>query len=456
MRFYIFACPGRAALALAASVAAAGFVAGCGSSNNSQNNSQGASSGHSTGSTAGTSGSTGSGGGSQVLTVISPHPAQAQNEFSRAFEAKYPGVKVKWIDKGATVEDLRFVQSQFKGKGPNEGIGIDCFFGGGGETFAELDKDGVLAPLESNFNVPATLNGVPLVGPKNSWVAAALSDFGILYNKTVLKSQGLPEPKRWADLTLPAMKGRVGLADPRHSGSAHAVFEIILQTQGWDAGWKTLNRMAANTREFSRSSSDLPQSVARGDTAAVTAINFYAFGAIDRAGKDKLGYVAPAGGSVQTPDPIGILRGAPNPDLAKKWVAFVMSPEGQKLWMLPKGAPGGPKAASLFRQPALPALYQPIPKNALVQSSPFAVKNARPYDAAKAALRRKALDDLLGATLIDNLDDVKAHAGNAAKLDWIPVSEAELLADAAKWSDAAYRTKRTSEWSNAARAHFGG
>ncbi len=409
--------------------------------------------GGSGGTSGGSGGSSGSSSGSGTLTIISPHSNEIQHEFETAFKAANPGVMLKWIDKGATSEDLRFVQSQFQSK--PAGIGIDCFFGGGGETFDLLQSANALQPLPETFGVPDKLNGVPLVGKDKMWVAAALSDFGILVNKALFERDKLPLPKTWADLGNPALKGRIGLADPRHSGSAHEVFEIILQTAGWDAGWKILDRLAANAREFSRSSSDLPQSVARGDTVAATSINFYALAAIERAGKDKLGYIAPEGGVVQTPDPIGILKGAPNAELARKWVAFVMSPAGQKLWMLPKGAAGGPQAASLFRQPALPSLYKPIPSNSLVQSDPYATKNSRPYDAEKAAQRRQALDDLLGATLIDDLDAVKAAASAPGKLDWAPIGEAELKADAAQWSDSAFRTRKISEWSSAARAHFG-
>lgn len=421
----------------------AALLSGCGS--------RGGSAAGGSGSSA-SSGGSGASGSSKVLTIISPNSNQIQNEFETAFKAKNPGVSIRWIDKGATVEDLRFVQSQFKSK--PEGIGIDCFFGGGGETFTELEGQGSLQPLPETYGVPPELNGVPLVGKDRKWVAAALSDFGILYNKVLFARDKLPLPKSWADLGDARLRNRVALADPRHSGSAHAVFEIILQTAGWDAGWKILNRMAANAREFSRSASDLPQSVARGDTVASTAINFYALAAIDSAGKDKLGYISPVGGVVQTPDPIGILKGAPNPELARKWVSFVMSPEGQKLWMLPKGAPGGPKAASLFRQAALPSLYKPIPKNSLVQSDPYASKNSRPYDSAKAAVRRLALDALLGAVLIDDLDAVKASADQPGKLDWVPVSEDQLAKDAAQWEDKVFQTTKTSEWSSAARAHY--
>ena len=71
-------------------------------------------------------------------------------------------------------------------------------------------------------------------------------------------------------------------------------------------------------------------------------------------------------------------------------------------------------------------------------------------------MRRKALDDLIGAALIDSLDGLKASADNPAKMDWVPVSEAQLQADAAKWGDAAFRAQKVSEWGQAARAHWGG
>jgi hypothetical protein len=58
-------------------------------------------------------------------------------------------------------------------------------------------------------------------------------------------------------------------------------------------------------------------------------------------------------------DPIGLFRGAPNRELAKEFLAFVLSAEGQKLWNWKVGAPGGPQRYALRRPPILPALYAP-------------------------------------------------------------------------------------------------
>src|SRR5690606_7241804 len=122
-----------------------------------------------------------------------------------------------------------------------------------------------------------------------------------------------------------------------------------------------------------------------------------AYGEIERSGSDKLGYVAPKNQEVVTPDPIGVLRGAPNREAAEKFVQMVLSPQGQKMWMLEKGSPEGPQKNSLHRMAILPSLYEPRLENSLIEANPFAPSDVKPYDAEKATLRRQVLDDLIGA-----------------------------------------------------------
>ena len=403
-------------------------------------------------------GSASSGGaGDQQLVIVTPNGREIQAEFTRLFTAQHPGASIKWINSGGTADNLREVEAKFKGIDPSKGIGDDLFFGGGAETFLDLEHNGLLQPLPATYDVPDSLNGVPLHGANNDWVGSALSGFGILANQEVAQRDHLPAVKTWADLADPRLFNRIELADSRHSGSAHVAYEVILQSNGWDRGWQILTAMAGNARIFASSASQLPQDVANGEAVYVPSIDFYARTSVAKSG-GKLAYIEPAGQLVVTPDPIGILQGAPHLDLARQFVATVMSPEGQKLWMLPKGAPGGPQQASLYRMPALPALYNPIPVGSLIPSNPFAAKNTRPYDSGKAALRRKVLDDLLGAVLVDNLALIKARwqaTPDPAKLAFVPVTEAQVDQMAAQWKDLEFAKGKTREWSEAARQHFG-
>jgi len=92
----------------------------------------------------------------------------------------------------------------------------------------------------------------------------------------------------------------------------------------------------------------------------------------------RLQYCTPAGGSSVGPiDPIGLLRGAPNRAVAEEFIAFILSPEGQKLWNFKVGGAGGPKKYALRRLPVLKELYAPelIP----FRSDP----DVMPYEEAK-------------------------------------------------------------------------
>jgi spermidine/putrescine-binding protein len=76
-------------------------------------------------------------------------------------------------------------------------------------------------------------------------------------------------------------------------------------------------------------------------------------------GTSRMQYVTPAGGSSISVDPIGMLRGAPNPELALEFIEFVLSIEGQKLWNFKVGEPGGPELYALRRLPIRRELYAP-------------------------------------------------------------------------------------------------
>jgi iron(III) transport system substrate-binding protein len=74
-------------------------------------------------------------------------------------------------------------------------------------------------------------------------------------------------------------------------------------------------------------------------------------------GADRLGYISPVGGAAYSVDPIGLLRGAPHPEVAKAFMEYVLSLEGQKLWNFKPGTPGGPEEFALRRLPVRRDFY---------------------------------------------------------------------------------------------------
>ncbi|RLE95147.1 MAG: hypothetical protein DRJ55_02255 [Thermoprotei archaeon] len=195
------------------------------------------------------------------------------------------------------------------------------------------------------------------------------------------------------------------------------------------------------------------------------AIDFYAWAQIAKVGAENVGYVMPEGLTVVNPDSIAILKNAPHEDLARIFVKFVLSEDGQKLWMLPAGKyPDGPKEYTLGRMSVIPELYQKLAGRSIVPVNPFEMKSVLKYDSTKGGKRWSLVNDLFGALIIDTHDDlVKAwkkiidnwdklpediRNKALAELTKVPVSEDEALQLADKWGDQEFRNQKISEWRN--------
>jgi ABC-type Fe3+ transport system substrate-binding protein len=406
------------------------------------------------------------------LVLISPHWEGIRYEFERAFKARYQSetgrtVELEWIDVGGTSETLRYVESEYKNK--PAGIGIDIFFGGGLDPYLALKKSHLLAPYSLPKplleKIPPNLAGVPLYDPDHTWYGATLAGFGIVYNKVVLGLTKLPVITTWEDLASPQAFGWVGSSDPRKSGSVHMVYEIILQAYGWEKGWRIITGLGANVRNFTNSASQIPKDVTIGEVAYGLAIDFYAWAQVKEAGSDKIGFVMPDNLTMITPDCIGILKGAPNPEVAKAFIRFVMSEQGQKLWLLAEKSPDGPQRFQLNRFSVLPSLYALSPQSTAVKLNPFSWRSDFAFDSKLSSDRWSIVNDLIGALVIDQKHlltrawkEALANGSSEQELQRLaamPISADEALALAkTKWKDPAFRNQKLNEWIHFARSKY--
>lgn len=397
---------------------------------------------------------------SDELVGVSPHWEGIRKEFGDAFSAKWKAatgrsVNIRWLDVGGASDIVKYIKGQFR-KNP-EGIGIDFVFGGGSDSLIELERYNLLgkptiAP-EVLAAIPPTLSGVPMYSKHGTWFANALSVFGILFNKTAIERLKLPTPSAWSDLADPRFYGYVAAGDPRKSGSMHAMYEIILQGYGWESGWRLLQRLGRNVRNFSGGASQIGKEVAVGEVIYGIAIDTYAGDIIRLVGEDRLGYVLPRDFAAVNGDAFGMLKGAPNPETASAFMEFVLSEAGQRIWYAKKGEPGGPKRFELGKLSILPSLYGKVRPASVIRENPFEMSNILAYDASKAGQRWTLVNDLFGAFIIDAHKRITGTS-DLELLQGIPVSEDEaekLLAKGPWGEDAALRTESLSRWSTRAR-----
>ncbi len=348
---------------------------------------------------------------------------------------------------------MKFIKTRFEAE--PQGIGIDLFWGGGVDPYLELARLGLLQPNvvseKSLKGIARKIGDMPVYDADAGWYGTTVSGFGIFYNKALIQRLRMKEPKKWSDLTDPKLLGRVGAADPRHSGSIHLMLELILQGMGWDDGWAALTKLMANVKNFPESSSRAVTAVTDGEVLYGLAIDFYAQSQILEHGDEKLGFIYPSDITVINPDAMGLLKGAPNAPAAKRFMDFIMSPVGQRLWLTPKGKKGGPREYDLVRHSVGPSLYQR--KNRYkVLKNPFGKEMQQglmAYDSELGSKRWGILNDLLGTWFIGPHDQwaAAARAGNlSGDLLAPPMSGEELLSLLSSWDDPSVRAKTMTKW----------
>src|SRR6266404_833024 len=149
------------------------------------------------------------------------------------------------------------------------------------------------------------------------------------YNTELLAKKKLPEPKCWKDLANPVYKDEIQMANPGTSGTAFNMVSTILQLMGEDEGFKFLAAMNKNVNQYTRSGSAGIRAAAKGETTiGITFLH-------DSVAQTVQGYpiktVAPCEGTGYEIISSAIIKGGPNPQGARKWMDFVLSPAGQNV-----------------------------------------------------------------------------------------------------------------------------
>ncbi|MEA2709619.1 MAG: iron(III) transport system substrate-binding protein [Phycisphaerales bacterium] len=409
------------------------------------------------------------------LVVVTPHAEPIRSEFADAFSRWHQEkfgqpVFVDYRIYGGASDITRYFESAretlYKSLGTYQ---IDIVWGGGDDLFErQLSEPGHLAGVRLPDDVmkrafaQPTIGNLPLYDPKNDpprWFGTALSSFGIVYNRDVLKHLDLPEPQTWADLADPKYRGWIVLADPLRSGVARTSFMVIVERamadaveqgrspdEGWARGMGLIRQIAANARNFTDSGTVVPSIVGTGEAAAAMAIDFQARSQVDAivasGNSARLAYIEPPRATAINPDPIALVQGAEHRDVAVHFIEFVLSEEGQRLWNTRAGAPGGPKKTSLRRLPIMKSVYDD-PRDFTDKVNPY--ESSGGFNTSRERTKTfSIIGELIQMSCIDLLDDLRETRAKLlassrskeldAKLGIFPFDQQEALRRMQIWS----------------------
>ncbi|MBQ7705607.1 MAG: ABC transporter substrate-binding protein [Selenomonadaceae bacterium] len=229
------------------------------------------------------------------------------------FKKQNPGVNVDYQSAGAGK-----IMAKLEAERQSGQLLADIIWTSEVPDFYEMKAQGMLEQYQpSNFN--EILN--PFDDYDGSFTAARLGTLGIVINTDKVKTA----PTSWEDIATNSIyKDSFGIADPALSGTAF-MSVALLEKQ---FGWNYLERLRGNGAIKSKGSGRVVDDTATGDLNACLGVDYITATKIDKGSNLQMVYPKEL---LMVPSPVAIFKDAPNKEVAKKFVDYLLSQEAQQM-----------------------------------------------------------------------------------------------------------------------------
>ena len=247
-----------------------------------------------------------------ALTIYTAGPANLINALGEGFK-KETGIAVEVFQ-----ADTGKVMARLEAEAANPRA--DVVISASWESALDLDKRGWLLHWQS-----ANAATVPAVYKGPAYVAQGLSALAIVWNP----KSGTPRPTDWSDLAKPEFKDKVNMPDPASSGTALELLSGLQAAQG-DKAWQLFEGLKANGMAVGGANAAALNPVLQGAKAAVFgAVDYVTLGAVAKG--EAVEVIFPSSGTIVAARPMMILKSSKAQEDAKKFIDYVVSPQGQAL-----------------------------------------------------------------------------------------------------------------------------
>jgi iron(III) transport system substrate-binding protein len=271
--------------------------------------------------------------------------------MARAFEAKFPGIKVAVERTGA--------ERLFNRIGQEVGSNIkrvDVANSSDAAHFIVWKRQGWLEPFltpDMAENLPASQRD-----GDGAFVNQRTHLSTIAYNSSLVKPEDAP--KGFGDLLDPKYAGKLVKGHPGYSGTIMTATQQLAKALGWEYFEKLSKQKVLQVQ----SATEPPKRIEAGERAIAVDGSDYLFWMARERGAP-IEVVHAVEGTPQISNPMAIFKAAPNPNAARLLMAWIMSAEGQQFIVslsgqypahrLVKAKAGRPELASIKTLPEDPA-----------------------------------------------------------------------------------------------------
>ena len=233
----------------------------------------------------------------------------------------------------------------------------DVVWGWAVTNMADFVPRGMLEPYK-----PANWDKIPahFKNPDGHWAAIDLYAAAFVINTKVMEARNIPMPKGWKDLLKPEFKDQIVMPNPASSGTGFLQIASILVLFDPDyknkplednKGWEFIKALDENMSQYIKSGSRPARMAAAGEFAVGCSFAFV-YSSLKRQGFP-VAMVLPEEGVGYELEANALLKGAKNPEAAKKFLDWALSENAMreyakfKLGVTLPGIPGPADLPSL-------------------------------------------------------------------------------------------------------------
>jgi iron(III) transport system substrate-binding protein len=242
-----------------------------------------------------------------------------------AFEKKYPFIAAETVrassSKLATRLDAEIEANRVQG----DVIEFSLLYLTGG-----LQRRGELLQYDS----PEYGNYPPEYSAPGYWAASGLSNVIILLNTRKVDEANVPQS--WWDLAKPYWRNKLTIDNLEVSGTGYNWLVALVNTES--IGWKFIEALGRNRPGLERGHAGMAQKVAAGEySGAAEMSDFHLQNIRNAAATVPVRGAWPKEGVPSEPWTTGILKRAPHPNAARLFLDYLLSREGQTLYVQTMG-----------------------------------------------------------------------------------------------------------------------
>lgn len=246
------------------------------------------------------------------VTMYTSVPTFLLDQWKKQFSAKYPGIDFEFFRSG-TGKVLARIETESRAGS----LGGDLVWLADPTAFNGMVQQKLLRAYE-----PPEWQHISLAkNPEGYFVAGRVLVGCLLTNPQA----GGATVKSFADLTDPAMKGKICIASPLISGSTNVMDGALWHDPRF--GWNYFEQLKNNGVLILNDVPDVARAVASGERAAGISLSLFKYK--PEFLNSPMQVVIPTEGAITMPSPLALFEQAPHPAAAKLLYRFLLSPEAQ-------------------------------------------------------------------------------------------------------------------------------